>query len=113
MIDRVEVSILLDYYGKLLTEKQQDIMGLYYNDDLSLSEIAEINNTSRQAIYDLIKRCYKQLLSYESKLSLMKNSLELSSKKEKVLKRLNKLSEANNEEVNSIIKEIAEILEEL
>lgn len=76
MEDRVEISLLMDYYGSLLTEKQRDIMDWYYNDDLSLAEIAEINKTSRQAIHDLIKRCYKQLLSYESKLNLLQKSLD-------------------------------------
>lgn len=65
----------MDYYGSLLTDKQRDIMEWYYNDDLSLAEIAEINKTSRQAIHDLIKRCYKQLLSYESKLNLLQKSI--------------------------------------
>lgn len=74
MVDRVEVSLLMDYYGSLLTDKQRDIMEWYYNDDLSLAEIAEVNKTSRQAIHDLIKRCYKQLLSYESKLNLLQKS---------------------------------------
>lgn len=76
MEDRVEISMLMDYYGPLLTEKQFSIMEMYYNEDLSLAEIAEINNTSRQAIHDLIKRCYKQFLSYESKLKLLENSMK-------------------------------------
>ena len=76
MVDRVEISLLMDLYSPLLTEKQKNIMELYYNDDLSLAEIAELNNTSRQAIHDLIKRCYKQILSYEDKLNLLKKSLE-------------------------------------
>ena len=85
MEDRVEISLLMDYYGPLLTEKQKSIMELYYNEDLSLAEIAELNNTSRQAIHDLIKRCYKQFLSYESKLNLLEKSLEKESKIASVL----------------------------
>ncbi len=90
MEDRVEISLLMDYYGPLLTEKQKSIMELYYNDDLSLAEIAELNSTSRQAIHDLIKRCYKQLLSYESKLNLLEKSLE---KEKKISEFLNQVNE--------------------
>ena len=90
MEDRVEISLLMDYYGSLLTEKQKSIMELYYNDDLSLAEIAELNSTSRQAIHDLIKRCYKQFLSYESKLNLLEKSLE---KEKKISEFLNQVNE--------------------
>ena len=69
------MNALFEFYAALLTDKQRDIMEWYYNDDLSLAEIAEVNKTSRQAIHDLIKRCYKQLLSYESKLNLLQKSI--------------------------------------
>ena len=89
MEDRVEISLLMDYYGPLLTEKQKSIMELHYNEDLSLAEIAELNNTSRQAIHDLIKRCYKQFLAYESKLNLLEKSLEKEKKISKFLDEVN------------------------
>lgn len=76
MDERVEISLLMDIYGPLLTEKQINIMEWYYYDDLSLAEIAELNKTSRQAIHDLIKRCYKQLQSYESKLNLLQKNMK-------------------------------------
>lgn len=88
MEDRFKISILLDHYGPLLTEKQLDIMSLYYNEDLSLAEISEINKTSRQAIYDLIKRCCKQLLVYEKKLELMKKQNYRLRKKDDLIQKI-------------------------
>ena len=106
MEDRVEISLLMDIYSPLLTEKQKNIMELYYNDDLSLAEIAELNNTSRQAIHDLIKRCYKQILSYEDKLNLHKKSLEKESVIEALLNDMKKkysIEEKDLEEYKDIL----------
>ena len=106
MEDRVEISLLMDIYSPLLTEKQKNIMELYYNDDLSLAEIAELNNTSRQAIHDLIKRCYKQILSYEDKLNLLKKSLEKESVIETLLNDIKKkysIEENDLEEYKNIL----------
>ena len=64
----VEIAQLLDLYGNLLTKKQKDVMEQYYNEDLSLSEISENLEISRQAIYDTIKRSEKLLYQYEEQL---------------------------------------------
>lgn len=99
MEDRVEISLLMDFYGPLLNENQNEVMQWYYNDDLSLSEIAELNKISRQAIYDLIKRCYKQLLSYESKLNLLQKSIKREKEIINFLEHLKNKYSINNEDI--------------
>lgn len=71
MIKIVEISFLYDFYGQLLTLKQQKVIELYYNQDLSLGEIAENLNITRQAVYDNIRRAEKLLHNYEDKLHLV------------------------------------------
>ena len=65
------VADLFAFYGELLTAKQSDVLGLYCLDDLSLGEIAEDLNISRQGVHDAVKRASKTLEDYESKLGLM------------------------------------------
>jgi len=91
MEDRFKMSMLIDLYGTLLTDKQRDILNLYYNDDLSLAEIAENMDTSRQAVFDIIKRCHKMLLEYESKLNLMEKESSRSNSKSELLKMVDNL----------------------
>lgn len=105
MEDRVEVSLLMDCYSPLLTEKQRNIMEMYYNEDLSLAEIAEINKTSRQAIHDVIKRCSKQLLAYENKLNLLQKSLNREEKIISILDDLKKKYSINTEEYDMLKEE--------
>lgn len=63
-------SILYDYYGALLKDNQANIIDLYYNQDYSLSEIAEDMNISRQGVYDALKRAEKSLMEFEEKIKL-------------------------------------------
>ena len=92
---------LLDFYEVLLTDKQRLIMHYYYFDDLSLNEIAELQKTSRTAVYDMIKRCNKILDDYESKLHLVK-----SFEKRKILYK--SLLDLNIKEINDIIEKCIE-----
>ncbi len=72
MEKNIEISLLFDFYGQLLKEQQQQTVTLYYNDDLSLSEISSQLGITRQGVRDSIKRAEKSLYSYEEKLGLLK-----------------------------------------
>ena len=67
-------SKLLDFYGVLLKNRQNEIMDLYYNSDLSLSEIAENLGISKQGVRDIIKRSENSLLDFDTKLKLISNN---------------------------------------
>lgn len=76
----VNISILLDFYGCLLGERQREIIGYYYNDDLSLSEIAELLGITRQGVRESIKKSEDMLETFERKLGLMRRSSETAAK---------------------------------
>ena len=103
----VQISILCQLYGKLLTKKQYEFLDDYYNNDLSLSEIAENNNITRQAVRDIIKKGEKKLFEYEEKLLFMKRTLNQEKKIEKVLVELTKIQNDYSD------KQIASVLENI
>ena len=70
MAKDLNMSVLLDFYGGLLTEKQQNAIDLYYNQDLSLSEIAQEAGITRQGVRDAVKRAEAQLIEMEEQLGL-------------------------------------------
>lgn len=70
MSKNLEIAYLLDFYGEMLTDKQRNFIDLYYNEDLSLSEIAENEGITRQGVRDSIKRAEAQLIDMEKKLKL-------------------------------------------
>ena len=67
----VERTMLYDFYGELLTEKQREYFDLHYNEDLSLAEIADISGISRQGVWDIIKRAEATLRDIEAKTGLI------------------------------------------
>jgi RNA polymerase sigma factor (sigma-70 family) len=72
----VEIDLLMDFYGNLLTDRQREIMTLYYEDNLSLTEIAEMLGITKQGVSDNIKRAEKALYDTEEKLQLLKQHLD-------------------------------------
>ena len=104
---KVQISILCELYGKLLTEKQCEFINDYYNNDLSLSEIAENNNITRQAVRDMIKKGEKKLFEYEEKLEFMKRTLNQENKIKKVLLELTKIQTSySDEQVANVLENI-------
>ena len=71
MEEKIQISILLSLYGKLLTKTQQKYMDLYYNEDLSLSEIGENENITRQAVRTILVKSKNKLQEYEKELKFM------------------------------------------
>ena len=77
MEKNVKISLLCEIYGKLLTEKQYTLLNDYYNNDLSLSEIAENESITRQAVMRIIQKSKNKIKEYEQKLQIMKKQEEI------------------------------------
>ena len=91
MEKKVVISILCQIYGKILTEKQYTALNDYYNNDLSLSEIAENLEITRQAVRDNILQAEKKLYEYEEKLKLVEKKTEQEEKQEKLLSKIERM----------------------
>lgn len=76
-MDRFEVSTLRSYYGALLTQRQNDMLVMHYDEDLSFGEIANIVGISRQAVLDGINKGEKHLCEYEQKLRLVEKDRKM------------------------------------
>lgn len=104
------MNALFDFYSTLLTEKQMNYVELYYADDLSLGEIAEEYDVSRQAVYDNIKRTGKILEDYEKKLHLYSNYIVRGELIEKMKQHLAD-QQLEDQTLNALIEAIQEIEE--
>ena len=103
----IKISILLEIYGKLLTQKQYDLLNDYYNNDLSLAEIAENENITRQAVRDNLKKGERKLFNFEEKLEVMKKKRMQEEQIAIILSEINTLTQ------NSTDKEIEDVLEDV
>ena len=107
MEKNVKVSMLCQIYGELLTEKQFKFLDDYYNNDFSLSEIAENNGITRQAGRDNIVKGENKLFEYEEKLGIMKKTLKQEQQIVKILSELTKIqTKFSDEEIASILENV-------
>lgn len=101
-LDRERNIMLLDYYGNLLTRHQQEILDEYFNEDLSMNEIADNYMISKSAVQDLIKRSIVQLDSYEKALKLIERDRKLDAI-------LDEMRNENSELLDNYVKKINKI----
>ncbi len=104
MEEKIKISILLELYGKLLTDKQYEFMDYYFNQDLSLSEIADNNDITRQAVNTILIKCKKKLEQYEDKLKFMQKEEKIKKELENLEK--TKLTSEQIKLINKVKKQI-------
>ncbi len=110
MIEKTEKIIMLkDFYGPLLTQKQQDALNLYYENDWSLSEIADSMGISRQGVYDLLRRAEQALIDYEQRLCLLERFSLTREHLEKVFILLNEVKSVDEQKIDDALMILREI----
>ena len=102
-------TMLFDFYGDLLTENQREYYDLHYNNDLSLFEIAEMSGTTRQAVWDIVRRAEQSLREIETKTGLVEKAVRQREKLRAVIAAAEKLPES--EEKQSILNTLNEIVD--
>ncbi len=107
----VQIALLFDFYGQLLTEKQIEIVDMYYNNDLSLGEISEQQGISRQGVYDTLKRAERTLYQYEEKLGIVDWFLKQKQSMEKIIEMLEELIDEDGYDRDNIKNKLNDIKE--
>ncbi|EOD00962.1 YlxM family DNA-binding protein [Caldisalinibacter kiritimatiensis] len=110
----IEIGMLFDFYGKLLSNKQHNVVEFYYMHDLSLSEIAEQLDISRQGVYDILKRAENRLYMYEEQLGLVEKFNLNKYKVKHILKHINVIEnqadKLGSDDIKDNTKKIREIV---
>ena len=104
------IGYLLDFYGEILPERRRDIMELYYNDDLSLSEIAEQMGITSQAVRETVKKTEADLLFYEEKLGLLRRFTEVQTHAARAIALCEEAGEPVSDELRREIHRLAELV---
>jgi len=117
MEKKIKYGNLFAFYGKLLTEKQYEMLYYYYLNDYSMVEIAENMKISRQAVYDAVKKSNSALDNYEMKMGLWEKFKKISDSTASIIEKSKTLIENENDDIKrnelyDILKSAAEIIHE-
>lgn len=107
----LEIGYLLDFYGEMLSERRRTVLDMYYNEDMSLSEIAEALGITRQGSRDLIKKAGDELLLFEEKLGMAQKFRSLCDCTERAEEILKNDGIADHSSLLEILSEIRQIIE--
>lgn len=114
MLDKViRIGRLFDLYGPLLTDKQRSLVELYYHQDLSLAEIAELEGVSRQAVYDTIKRAASYLEDMEDKLGLIKELESMDKRLREIVESLLEIENMVDDDIKSELTKVTLMVKQL
>ena len=109
--DTFEMTMLFDFFGDLLTEKQREYFDLYYNEDLSLSEISENVGITRQGVRDIIMRAEKTLVETEAKTGIVRRFVETLADIDRARGIASEIaSSAGSDRVRELAEQLSEIL---
>ena len=110
----LSISLLLDFYGDVLNERQNEMLNMYYNEDCSLSEVAESFSISRQGVRSVLKKCENTLLEMENKLGLAARFTKMREKSAKIAKELEFInSNINNEDISTKIHSLIDEIKDM
>lgn len=104
----LEIALLLDFYGELLSDSRRQAAELYYNEDLSLGEVAEELGITRQGVRDSVEKAKAQLATYEEKLRLAAKFREIEKTMSDIVPRLTALTDDADEHVKQELEKVIE-----
>ncbi len=118
MAKNLDVVLLCDFYGEMLTENQRKFIDYYYNDDLSLSEIAQNEGITRQGVRDAVKRAETQLFDMEKKLGFAARARKVSDALDEITENVELINNFNmnislSRDVNDAVVNIKSIIDSL
>ena len=110
----LSISLLLDFYGDILSERQSEMINMYYNEDCSLAEIADCFEISRQGVRSVLKKAETILTDMENKLHIASRFIKVRDKSSEIASKLLLINkDIDNSEISSKINSLITEIEEL